>query len=117
MGKRMREVKFEINGHTWLYKEVDNENVYMQTTFPNRLIETNPNHVDEGQLFEHCLIHELTHAYQAEMGMWQNILGNGSKTDEFDCEWIAEFVAINIRGIIATYDMIVRGLNQYGKSS
>lgn len=100
-------MNFKILGKEWEILEVDEEEDFaMATKFPQRVIEVNGQHVYSKKELRHFLLHELTHAFTAECGMWQNTLGNGKHYDSFDAEWIAEFVAIHSEDIIKTCDEI-----------
>lgn len=94
-----------LNGN-WTIQPINDSSVLMHTGFPERVIKYNLNNIKSLQMFKHCMLHELTHAYQAELGQWQNVMGNGRYNDEFDCEWIAEFVAIYSEVILAKYKQI-----------
>ena len=94
-------MNFKILGKEWEILEVDvGEDFAMATKFPARLIEINSQQVYSESELKHFLLHELTHAFTAECGMWQNTLGNGKHYDSFDAEWISEFVAIHSEDII-----------------
>lgn len=101
-------MKFKILGKKWEILEVDEEEDFaMATRFPQRVIEINRPHVYTKYELRHFILHELTHAFTAECGMWQNVMGNGKHYDSFDREWIAEFVAIHGEDIIKTCNEII----------
>ena len=101
-------MKFNILGKEWELIEVrDDESVAMSTDFPQRVIEVNLENILTDKEYRHFLLHELTHAYMAECGLWQNTMGNGKYYDSFDSEWICEFVAIHSEDIIKTCNEVL----------
>ena len=98
-------LKVKILNGVWSFIECE-EDIFAETHFPKRVVKYSSSIMEDEQLFKHCMVHELTHVYQAELGMWQNVMGNGKMNDEFDCEWIAEFVALYSQSILDTYEEI-----------
>ena len=98
-------MKLKILTGDWEILETEEE-LYAETMFPERVIRYNMDFMWDEQTFRHCMIHELTHAYIAELGQAQNSFSNGKRQDEFDSEWICEFVAIYLQDILSTYDKI-----------
>lgn len=98
-------MKHSILNGLWEFRATE-EDILMNTSFPARIIQYNLSNIDNEQMFKHCMIHELTHAYQAELGQWQNVLENGKSKDEFNSEWIAEFVAIYSEKILTDYNEV-----------
>lgn len=87
-----------------------NEDIYGVTHFPDRVINLGEQINKNKQLVKHVVMHELTHAIQAELGQWQNVMSNGKMNDEFDCEFIAEFCAIYSEYIIKLSNDIINKL-------
>lgn len=106
INERGKQMKIKILNGTWKIIPVDNKDLIANTRFPERVIRYNLNNIENKQMFKHCMLHEIAHAYQGELGQWQNALSNGRLNDEFDCEWIAEFVAIYAESILNTYEKI-----------
>lgn len=86
------------------------EDLYGVTHFPDRVINLGTEIGKDKQLTKYVVMHEVTHAIQAELGQWQNVMSNGKMNDEFDCEFIAEFVAIYSEYIIKLSNDIINKL-------
>ena len=99
-------MRLKILNGVWDIIVVDDEDVLAHTQFPQRSIYVNVKSMLDLQMFKHCIIHELVHAYQAEIGQWQNVIGNGRSQDDFDSEFIAEFVAIYATDILSNYELL-----------
>lgn len=99
-------MKLKILQGSWEIVDVDDDDLIAQTWFPHRKIEYNMNKLETEAMFKHVMLHELTHALQAETGQWQNVLGNGRLNDEFDREYIAEFVALYANLILDLYKKV-----------
>lgn len=88
-------MKIKILNKDWDIEFVPKESEKLgETRFPKRKIVLNLEYCDSEEEMVHVIMHELAHAFQAESCQWQNVCSNGSKSDEFDSEYIAEFFAL-----------------------
>ena len=90
----LKDIKITILNGKWTIK-LDYDGYGGSCSFPRRYIRIGVHDDVHKDMLKHIITHEITHAMQAELGQWQNIMGNGKNNDTFDSEFIAEFMAIH----------------------